>query len=184
MQARETSFLINKFLCQNLKFQNFADHLNFWTRLPFPPPHSLPLHALSELDVLVPTLSLPPKLKRPLWDLEIAGPPGEHLPGLVAGLGAAVPRGGLRRPCRVQAAATVRETDGPGGMRTGTWGGNVNAAKEIFVPPVPRFLCLCLRLCLRLSFWVLGSAVRCCAGQSCRMCPCNDNGFWSMCQRH
>ena len=33
-----------------------------------------------DLPALVIVLSLSPKLKRPLWDLEIAGPPGEHLP--------------------------------------------------------------------------------------------------------
>ena len=29
MKARGTSFVINKFVCQNSKFQNFAEHLNF-----------------------------------------------------------------------------------------------------------------------------------------------------------
>jgi hypothetical protein len=29
VKARGTSFVINKFVCQNSKFQNFAEHLNF-----------------------------------------------------------------------------------------------------------------------------------------------------------
>ena len=29
VKARETSFVINKILCQNSKFQNFAEHLMF-----------------------------------------------------------------------------------------------------------------------------------------------------------
>ena len=50
-----------------------------------PPPHPTSSFACSaspacDLFTLVPVLSLQPKLKRPLWDLEIAGPPGEHLP--------------------------------------------------------------------------------------------------------
>jgi hypothetical protein len=29
VKYRGTSFLMNKFLCENLKFQNVAEHLNF-----------------------------------------------------------------------------------------------------------------------------------------------------------
>ena len=50
-----------------------------------PPPHSTSSFACSappacDLPALVPALSSSPKLKRPLWDLEIAGPPGENSP--------------------------------------------------------------------------------------------------------
>ena len=55
------------------------DYQSFRCAFPFPPPHSLPLHAHSELDVLMPVLSPSTKLwslKRLLRDLGITGPRG------------------------------------------------------------------------------------------------------------
>ena len=56
------------------------DYQSFRCAFPFPPPHSLPLHAHSELDVLVPALSLSPKLKGSFGTLESQVPQGSIYP--------------------------------------------------------------------------------------------------------